>query len=98
MTPNFYYLLRSKRDGKYLLARSAMEEGQEPKSFLLLFSADYDALSYLQTHGAEVRDRFAVETQSSQQIKDLAKRWGFIGIALVKDPLIPTVDFLVFEP
>lgn len=93
-----YYLVRSKIDGSYLVAhpnRSA--EAAEPAQkagYLLVFSEHYDALSYLNTHGAEVADRFGVESVPSHQVEGLLKRWGLAGIGVVQDPLIPRVEFL----
>lgn len=92
MYSQVYYLLRSKQDGRHLAARP---EGQAPnKTFLLVFGADYDALSYLSTHAPEMRDRFSVESVPAYQLKSLLDRWGFTGIGMVSDPLPPTVEFL----
>jgi hypothetical protein len=91
MYSQVYYLLRSKQDGRHLAARS--ESGAQ--AFLLLFSADYDALSYLSTHAPETRDRFAVVSVAAYQLKDLLQRWGFHGVGMVRDPIAPTVDFLL---
>lgn len=83
-----YYLLRAKQDGRHLAAR----EGD--KTYLLLFTADYDALSYLNAHAKEMCDRFAIEPIVATQLKDTLSRWGFTGIGLVRDPLIPRIDFM----
>ena len=88
------YVIRSKQDGKYLVARIAKENNTEV-SYLLLFKEDYDALSYINTHGKTFSDRLSVESTSSTQIKGLLKRWGYAGIGLVKDPLIPEIEFIV---
>ncbi len=85
-----YYLLRSKHDGRHLAARP--NEG--PATFLLLFAMDYEALSYLGTHAATVRDRFTVEAIAAYQIKDLLNRWGFTGVGWVRDPTPPIVEFM----
>ncbi|NEP20463.1 MAG: hypothetical protein F6J97_26885 [Leptolyngbya sp. SIO4C1] len=87
-----YYLLRSKLDGQYLVARP--RSGDQSNGFLMLFTADYDALSYLNRHGAEVADRFGVESISGPQLKQLMDRWGFDGVGMVNDPLVPQVEFL----
>ncbi|WP_008314172.1 hypothetical protein [Leptolyngbya sp. PCC 6406] len=92
MYSQVYYLLRSKQDGRHLAARTG-EEGAA-QTFLLLFGADHEALTYLSTHAPEARDRFALESVSAYQLKDLLKRWGFRGVGLVRDPVTPMVDFL----
>ncbi len=90
-----YYLLRSKADGSYLVARLD-DRGNPPKTFnyLLIFNESFDALSYLNTHGKDIRDRFAVESIASNQLGNLMQRWGFKGVGIVQDPLLPKIDFL----
>jgi hypothetical protein len=51
-------------------------------------------LSYLNTHGSGVADRFAVEPLPGTQLGNLIKRWGFAGVGIVQDPLLPNIDFL----
>jgi hypothetical protein len=92
MYSQVYYLLRSKQDGRHIAARP--EAGQPEKTYLLVFAADYDALSYLSTHAPEVRDRFLVESVPAYQIRELLSRWGFTGIGSVSDPYVPTVEFM----
>ncbi|MDB9524675.1 hypothetical protein PN498_01630 [Oscillatoria sp. CS-180] len=92
MYSQVYYLLRSKQDGRHLAARPDGSETE--KTFLLMFSADYEALSYLSTHASDLRDRFSVESVPAYQIKDLLSRWGFSGVGLVSDPMPPRVEFL----
>lgn len=98
MLSQVHYLVRSKVDGQYLTARprgtSASELDTPSPSYLLMFRERYDALSYLNTHGADVADRFTVESIPGTQLNQLLDRWGFSGIALVKDPLMPDVEFL----
>jgi hypothetical protein len=93
-----YYLIRSRADGSYLgRASSCWWRRTDPKasaSFLLLFREHFDALSYLNTHAAELADRFSVESIPGTQIDPLLKRWSFTGIGVVQDPLIPRVEFL----
>jgi hypothetical protein len=93
-----YYLVRSKQDGSYLVARpnsgNQTQPATQPPGYLLVFSEHYDALSYLNTHGAAVADRFGVESVPSHQLEGLLTRWGFAGIGIVQDPLIPRVEFL----
>ncbi len=86
-----YYLLRSTHDGQYLAAKP---RNQESKGFLMLFNADYEALSYVNQHAAEVANRFAVEPISGQQLKQMMDRWGYEGVGVVNDPLVPQVEFL----
>jgi hypothetical protein len=98
-----HYLIRSKIDGQYLVARprstsSPTDPTADPTAeagFIILFSADHDALSYLNKHAAEHAPKFAIEAITNPQLKLLMERWGFAGIALVKDPLIPQLEFLV---
>ncbi|AFY35162.1 hypothetical protein [Calothrix sp. PCC 7507] len=90
MLSEVYYLLRSKSDGRYLTARP----NAEASGYLLLFPEDFDAMSYLNTHAAEVAHRFAVESISGTQVVSLLKRWGFSGVGIVTDPLLPKVNFL----
>ncbi|MGD1951781.1 MAG: hypothetical protein ACFB14_19370 [Leptolyngbyaceae cyanobacterium] len=86
-----YYLLRSTQDGQYLAAKP---RNQESKGFLMLFNADYEALSYVNHHAAEVANRFAVESISGPQLKQMMNRWGYEGVGVVNDPLVPQIDFL----
>lgn len=88
-----YYLLRSKKDGQYLVARPR-SGGENDAGYLLLYKEHYDALSYLNKHGAEVANRFGVELISGTQVKGLLQRWGFQGVGIVEDPLIPQIQFL----
>lgn len=96
MFSQLYYLVRSKADGQYLTASPDMgeETAEVPPRYLLMFKEDFEALSYLNTHGSAVADRFAVESISGSQIKSLLQRWGFTGIGLVIDPLLPKIEFL----
>jgi hypothetical protein len=97
-----FYLVRSRVDGQYLVAHprpranspSQEQSGQNDSGYLLMFQEHFDALSYLNTHGAAVADRFAVESIPNTQLSGLLKRWGFIGIGVVKDPLLPQIEFL----
>lgn len=87
------YLIRSKQDGKYLVARMPEQSGIEA-SYLLVFQQDYDALSYINAHGQEFSDRLTVETASPMQLKALMKRWKYAGFGIVKDPLLPDIQFV----
>ena len=86
------YLIRSKKDGKYLVARLPGQDGTE-NSYLLVFTQDYDALSYINTHGQEYSDLLTVETASPIQLKSLQQRWAYAGFGVVKDPLVPEINF-----
>lgn len=97
MLSDLFYLIRSKTDGQYLVARPRMANDspdQPNPGFLLLFKEYAEALSYLNTHATGVVEKFAVETLPSTQLKTLLKRWGFTGIGLVQDPLLPRIEFL----
>lgn len=86
-----YYLIRSKMDGRYLAAHPE-EDG---KGYLLLFSEHFDALSYLNTHASDLStNRLGVESIPGSQVTNLLKRWGFKGIGIVSDPLLPRIEFL----
>jgi hypothetical protein len=97
MQSSVNYIIRSLQDGKYLVARIQVSEDLPESSYLLLFKENYDALSYINTHGRDLRDRLTVESISGNQLKGLMQRWGYTGIALVKDPLLPEIDFLTQE-
>lgn len=92
MYSNVYYLLRSQQDGKHLAARP--EGPESDRTFLLIFQADHEALSYLSTHAPDLRTRFAVESVPAYQLKGMLSRWGFAGIGLVSDPTPPKVEFM----
>ena len=99
MAPEILYLIRSKIDGQYLVARprpqaDRAESQSPPPGFLLLFKEYADALTYLNAHAQEYADRFAVETIAGTQLGNLLKRWSFGGVGIVQDPLIPRVEFL----
>ncbi len=92
------YLIRSKKDGKYLTARVQTESDRLSEvSYLLLFSEDHQALSYINTHGKSMSDRLTVESVSPTQVKNLLQRWGYQGIGLVTDPLIPEIQFMSYN-
>lgn len=93
MFSEIYYLIRSKADGRYLTAHP--EGGSKPgdAGYLLLFREDFEALSYLNTHGRDVADRFGVESIPGSQLKSLLNRWSFVGVGVIKDPLLPSIEF-----
>ncbi|MGG6266911.1 hypothetical protein ACQ4M3_21715 [Leptolyngbya sp. AN03gr2] len=92
-----YYLIRSRIDGSYLAAYPRLDDDQ-PRSpangYVLLFSEQYDAMGYLNKFAGEMSDRFTSELVTESQMKPLLDRWGYKGFGVVKDPLIPTIDFL----
>lgn len=90
MLSEVHYLIRSKADGRYITARPHEDES----GYLLLFRENLEALSYLNTHAADVAHRFTIESIPGTQLGSLLKRWGFTGVAVVTDPLLPTVEFL----
>lgn len=85
-----YYLLRSQMDGQYLTARPNPGAGAR---YVLLFREHFEALSYLNQHGAEVADQFSVESIPGTQLMSLLKRWEFAGMGIVQEPLLPTIEF-----
>ena len=91
MLSEVYYILRSKADGRYVTSHP---EPDSPLAYLLLFSENFDALSYLNKHATDVKDRFAVESVTGYQIKPILQRWRFTGIAMVKEPLLPQIEFI----
>lgn len=90
MLSQVYYIIRSKTDGKYLTAQ--LDDNQS--GYLLLFKEDFDALSYLNTHAADLANRLSVESIPGTQVGSLLKRWGFAGVGIVNDPLLPKIEFL----
>ncbi|MEL6161114.1 MAG: hypothetical protein AAFQ40_02880 [Cyanobacteria bacterium J06623_5] len=95
-----YYLLRSKATGKYLVARPPVEGGhpeQPTEPFLLLFIADFDALSYLNTHAGEHSNQFSVEYCDRTQIRSICDRWTYRGVGVVNDPLVPRIEFVSIQ-
>jgi hypothetical protein len=97
MQSSVNYIIRSLQDGKYLVARIQVSEDLPESSYLLLFKENYDALSYINVHARDLRDRLTVESISGNQLKGLMQRWGYRGIGLVKDPLVPEIEFLTQE-
>lgn len=98
MVSQLYYVLRSRLDGQYLAARPRLEGAQDPDQpppagYLLVFTADYDALSYLNAHAPELSDKFGVETVMASNLKSLMERWKFQGLGMVQDTRIPEVEF-----
>lgn len=95
-----YYLLRARADGRYLAARLRAPDPQTgPQTgFLLVFKADYDALSYLNAHAPDLSDQFAVETITPASLKPILSRWNFQGLGMVEDPRLPNIEFFNRSP
>jgi len=83
-----YHVIRSKIDGKYLVANV------NKSTYLLIYKEDFEALTYLNTHGAKIAGNFAVESITNTQLKGILQRWGFSGIGLVEDPILPKINFM----
>ncbi len=99
MLSETYYLVRSKADGSYLAARPRPNPDRvEQDRFVLLFREHFDALSYLNTHAADLADRFSVESILGNQVGSLLQRWDFTGMGMVTDPLLPRIEFLLHNP
>lgn len=94
MLSQAYYLIRSSHDGRYLVAQVEADSDKAASGYLLMFHEHADALSYLNTHAAKVAARFGVESVTGNQLKSLLKRWGFSGVGMVQDPLVPSIEFL----
>jgi hypothetical protein len=86
-----YYVLRSLANSNYLTAHPNPDTAV---AYLLVFQEQFDALSYLNTHGREVTEQFQVETLPAQQLRGVLNRWQLNGIGLVQDPLLPRIEFL----
>lgn len=99
MFSEIFYLIRSRADGQYLVARPRQPDPDKAPDpgFLLMFKEHADALSYLNTHGSAVADRFAVESIPGSQLKNLIGRWGFTGVGMVQDPLLPRIQFMQYD-
>jgi len=96
MFDQVHYLIRSKIDGSYLAAhpKPSNPDAKSQAGYLLMFPENFDALSYLNKYAADVRDRFAVESIAGSGLKSLLDRWGFNGVGIVQDPLLPKIEFL----
>lgn len=97
MLSQIYYLVRSKTDGRYLVAHPKANAQPSGSGYLLMFREHFDALSYLNTHGSDVAEHFAVESVPGTQMGGLLKRWGFSGVGIVQDPLLPKIEFLSYR-
>jgi len=84
MFSQVYYLVRSRADGRYLVAHPNTDAEPSKSSYLLMFREHFDALSYLNTHGSDTADRFGVESVPGSQVGGLLKRWVLPAWALFK--------------
>lgn len=91
MHATLYYTLRSRADGNYLAAHPDPDSAHK---YLLVFAEHYDALSYLNTHGSEVAQHFMAESVGKSQIRGILDRWQYQGVGVVKDPLLPRIEFM----
>ena len=91
MLGDVHYVLRSRADGRYLTAQPDATDGQ---SYLLLFKEDYEAREYLNRFAPDLGDRLTVEAVPLPQLKPVLQRWGYRGVALVEEPLLPSFQFL----
>lgn len=91
MDSSLYYVLRSQANSNYLTAHPTPDDAV---AYLLVFSEQFDALSYLNTHGSDVATQFQVETLPTRQLRGVLERWQLQGIGLVEDPLLPRIEFL----
>ncbi|MGF1537421.1 MAG: hypothetical protein ACFB4J_13200 [Elainellaceae cyanobacterium] len=95
MLSETHYVLCARQTGHYLSARPGFSSaGADQPGYVLLFGEHADALSYLSAHAADAASRLTVESVSTPQLKNIMKRWEFEGVALVKDPLVPDIDFM----
>ena len=96
MFSQVYYLIRSKVDGSYLAAHpkpSNPDAGKSQAGYLLMFQENFDALTYINKYAPDMPDRLAVEAIAGSQLKSLFDRWGFNGVGIVQDPLLPKIEF-----
>ncbi|MGB3534765.1 MAG: hypothetical protein WBA13_14780 [Microcoleaceae cyanobacterium] len=94
MFAQVYYLLLAKADGQYLTAHP---DSDNSTAYLLLFHEQFEALSYLNKFAGDLASRFAVESVTGSQMKGILQRWGFGGIALIKDPILPEIEFMILS-
>jgi hypothetical protein len=95
MLSQSYFVVRSQTSGQYLVAHPS----EDPSiGFLLVFSNDYDALSYINTHAQSSRGDGRVETIAVTSLRPTLDRWQLKGIGVVSDPLIPQVEFFQIGP
>jgi hypothetical protein len=95
MLSQTYFVVRSQTSGQYLVAHPS----EDPSvGFLLVFSHDYDALSYINAHAHSSRGDGRVETMSTTSLRPTLDRWQLTGIGVVSDPLIPQVEFFKIGP
>jgi hypothetical protein len=84
-----YYVLRSRGSGEYLVAHPTANASE---GFLLLFSTDYEALSYVNIHSPG--SPCTVEGFPITALRTTLVRWQLVGVGIVNDPLVPQIQFL----
>jgi hypothetical protein len=90
MLSQTYFVVRSQTSGQYLVAHPS----EDPSvGFLLVFSHDYDALSYINAHAHSSRGDGRVETIAATSLRSTLDRWELKGIGMVSDPLVPQIEF-----
>lgn len=85
-----YFVVRSQTSGEYLIAHPSQDTAV---GYLLVFSNDYDALSYVNAHAQGSRGDGRVESIASTALRSTIDRWQLTGFGVVSDPLIPEVEF-----
>jgi hypothetical protein len=97
MSSQIHYLLRSQIDGSYIAAhpdRGTTPDKPVDVGYLLLFKENFDALTYINKYAPDLKERVAVESIPGSQLGAILNRWGFTGVGIVQDPLLPRVEFL----
>jgi hypothetical protein len=94
MLSALHYLIRSRADGRYLTAKVDETADNPEIRYLMIFREHHEALTYLNTHAAELAHHFSVETIPATQLKALLQRWGYQGVGQVQDPIEPRIQFL----
>jgi hypothetical protein len=90
-----YFVVRSQTSGEYLVAHPSQDSAA---GFLLVFTTDYDALSYLNAHAPSSKGDGRVESIASTVLRSTLARWQLTGIGVVSDPLVPQVEFFRVGP
>ena len=94
MLSQVYYIIRQRAVSHYLTAHPNPDIDSSGPGYLLVFCEYSDALGYLNTHSSNTAARWTVESVPGTQLGNLLKRWNFSGVGIVRDPLLPEVEFL----
>lgn len=89
-----YYVVRSQVSGDYLVARPSADAS---RAFLLLFTSDHEALSYINAHNSGQSSHCRVESIATTSLKATLGRWQLVGVGIVEDPLVPQIQFFQVE-